>query len=137
MARPTKLTDILIEELATRIKLGLSYAMACNHLGISYETFRRWRIEGEELIKNPKKMMLPKDNLLVNLVTEVEKANAENVMRRLGRIDKASVEGKWQADAWFLERRFPEEFGRVDRVKLSGEDENEPLTIKLKWSDEN
>ena len=137
MARPTKLTEILIEEFSTRIKLGLSYSMACAHLGISYETFRRWRNEGEELIKNPKTIMLPKDNLLVNFVTEVDKANAENVMRRLGRIDKASVEGKWQADAWFLERRFPEEFGRVDRVKLSGEEENEPLTIKLKWSDQN
>lgn len=136
MARPTKLTDILVEEFATRIKLGLSYAMTCAHLGISYETFRRWRNEGTELIKNPKRKS-KKNDLLIKFVQEVDKANAENVMRRLGRIDKASTEGKWQADAWFLERRFPEEFGRVDRLKLTGEEDNEPLTIKLKWSDQN
>lgn len=136
MARPTKLNEQLIQEFATRIKLGLSYNMTCNHLGISYETFRRWRKEGEELIAKPQRKS-KKNDLLINFVTEIDKANAENVMRRLGRIDKASVEGKWQADAWFLERRFPEEFGRVDRLKLTGEEDNEPLTIKLKWSDQN
>ena len=35
MARPTKLNEQLIQEFATIIKLGLSYNMTCNHLGIS------------------------------------------------------------------------------------------------------
>lgn len=50
------------------------------------------------------------------------KGEAEGVRRRLARIEKAGIKGSWQADAWMLERRQPEQFGRNDRMKLSNPD---------------
>jgi hypothetical protein len=40
------------------------------------------------------------------------------------RIEKAGMKGSWQADAWLLERRNPEQFARRDMVRVSDADGN-------------
>lgn len=49
----------------------------------------------------------------------LRKGEAEGIRRRLKRIEKAGVKGSWQADAWLLERRNPDQFGRNDRMRVS------------------
>ena len=39
-------------------------------------------------------------------------------MQALNRIAAAARAGVWQADAWGLERRFPERWGRRDRPEV-------------------
>jgi transposase len=55
----------------------------------------------------------------------VEKAEADFVVSNLQGIDEAAQGGHWQARAWKLERRFPDEFGRRDRIHLTVEAKQE------------
>jgi hypothetical protein len=54
----------------------------------------------------------------------IEKGEALGIARRMARIEKAGVKGSWQADAWALERRNPEQFARRDSVRVSDADGN-------------
>lgn len=57
----------------------------------------------------------------------VEKACAEAEHRNVMVIQKASGKS-WQAAAWWLERRNPEEYGRKDRVDVGNAGNNPFLT---------
>jgi IS30 family transposase len=54
----------------------------------------------------------------------LEKGQARGIQRRMKRIEKAGMKGSWQADAWLLERRNPEQFARRDMVRVSDADGN-------------
>ena len=62
--------------------------------GISYETFRTW--QGEKSVFS----------------VAIKKAEAECKVARIATILKAS-EKSWQAAAWWLERRCPDEYSRI------------------------
>jgi transposase-like protein len=135
MARPTKLTAEIIEKVRGLIVLGLTYKLVAQNIGVSEETFRKWRKEGNEIIEAKKRFETPYESLLKELVLTVQKANSEAVSRRLARLDKGAQEGKHQIDMWFLERRFPDEFGTKQIVKV-GNENDEPLKVKLQWPDQ-
>ena len=122
--KPYKLLDTqLTERLLNAIRLGSYIEHACYYEGINARTFRMWRKTATEGIEPYKSFWV-----------EVTKAESEAIVRRLGRIEKAGQDGNWQADAWVLERKYPDKFGRRDRLELSG-DPNAPIEIELNWSD--
>lgn len=47
----------------------------------------------------------------------IQKCTIQNKQRYLESIQIAADNGYWQAAAWYLERKFPEEFGKKDIVK--------------------
>ncbi len=98
--RPTKYKPDLIERLVSAIKLGAPYTHACNYAGISFETLSQW------LKKYPE------------LSEELKEAEGAAVFHWLDKIEKAAQDGNWQAMAWKLERRYPEAFGRKDRIQI-------------------
>lgn len=79
--------------LCAWLRKGCSYKDACAMEGISYETFRTW--EKEKSVFS----------------VAIKKAEAACKVERIATILKAS-EKSWQAAAWWLERRCPEEYGR-------------------------
>ncbi len=85
------------------LRKGCSYKDACAMEGISYETFRTW--EREKSVFS----------------VALKKAEAECKVARIATILKAS-EKSWQAAAWWLERRCPDEYSRT--VK-----EEKPLNV--------
>lgn len=122
--KPYKLLDQQITDtLLSAIKLGAFIEHACYYAGINSSTFRSWRGKAEEGVEPYKSFW-----------AEVTKAEAEGIIRRMARIEKAGLEGNWQADAWVLERKYPDKFGRRDRVQISG-DPNAPVEVDLTWSD--
>jgi hypothetical protein len=46
----------------------------------------------------------------------IQKSFAENELEHIDNIGTAGSKGFWQASAWYLERRFPEKYGRKDTV---------------------
>ena len=122
--KPYKLLDQdLTERLLEAIKLGMYTEHACAYAGISSSTFRRWREKAEEGIEPFQSFWL-----------QVNKAEADAIIRRVARIEQAGKDGQWQADAWLLERKYPDKFGRKEKLQLQG-DPNAPVELELNWSD--
>lgn len=66
----------------------------------------------------------------------VDKAQMECIKRNVVRIQNASKKS-WTAAAWWLERKFPEEFGAKSQVAVTGP-KGRPLAVKttteVDWS---
>tara|TARA_R110002153_G_scaffold84197_1_gene210998 strand:+ start:581 stop:1372 length:792 start_codon:yes stop_codon:yes gene_type:complete len=100
------------------VTAGNPYAHVCWLVGIDESTFYRWMKEGKSS---------PIGTISKNFYDKVKKANGEAAHRNVMRIQKAV--GGWQASAWFLERRFPQDYGRTDRVQL-GSEPDKPVLIE-------
>jgi transposase len=91
--RKRKRTKAIERKLLDAISKGHSRRDMAKLAGINFTTFYDW-LHGDPLFAR-----------------EVEKAEAQYAGRLLRVIDKASGL-QWQAAAWILERRFPEQWGR-------------------------
>ena len=98
-----KLTDQLCDEICNDIKAGVPIKHAAISHGITEVTFYNWYNQGKEAKSGAKKKFYDK----------VEEAKSVAITLRARRIYKAG-ETNWQADAWWLERVAPKEFGRKD-----------------------
>lgn len=58
---------------------------------------------------------------------QAEKARAQAEVRILHHIHTAAGKGNWQAGAWWLERTFPDRYGRTDRIQHSGTPGGDPI----------
>ena len=104
-----KLTEALIEELATAIRHGCYMETSAALCGISKDSLYRWLRQADEDDAPP---------LLRALSDAVKKAMAEAEARDVAVIDKASQGGVWQAAAWRLERKHPNRWGRQARLQV-------------------
>lgn len=86
------------EELFRLLADGLPVTLATAAAGIGRTTFYKW-------MNDP------------TFADRVENAQARAVAPLLERIRTAADNGQWQAAAWILERRWPGEFGRRDRLQ--------------------
>lgn len=98
--RPTKYTPENTEKILAAIRVGAPFTHACRVGGVSFETFNEWRKQYPEFSES------------------VKVAEGESVKNALDVIDKAALKGNWAAAAWRLERRYPHEFGRRDRMPI-------------------
>jgi len=93
-----KFTETLADEIAALVADGMSPTRAGVLLDVSAETVSAWRRTKPEF------------------AVRIEKGRALYVQKLVKRIDKAG-ETDWKAAMALLERREPEEFGRVSTVK--------------------
>jgi len=75
---------------------GTSLTIAADCAGISRTSFYQWRQEDEQFEQS------------------LKKARAECASRRLEKITNSD---QWQAQAWWLERQYPEDFTLVQRIE--------------------
>jgi hypothetical protein len=107
--RKSKLTPEVIQDLAQAIEAGMPYELACEHAEISYRSFHNW-ING----RFPASVSEERRALFLQTIKGAE---AEAMFQALAAI-KAAQNGEltpgvdWKSAAWFLERRYPEHFGR-------------------------
>lgn len=122
--RPTKISKSLIDEFSRVIKAGNYIETAAAYVGISkntvYDWLRRGAREKERLEKNPRAKLKKSEALFVEFSDAVEKALAAAEIRDVMLIGKAA-ETQWQAAAWRLERKFPERWGRKERLEVAAE----------------
>lgn len=103
---PTKLTAETTDRIVTAIRAGASLEAAAGYAGVGRQTFFDWLRKGRQTDPAP---------VYADLVAAVDEALAQFEVHAVGRIAKAG-ETEWQADAWRLERRFPDRYGRRTRV---------------------
>ena len=97
MARPTKLTPKVRE----RIKRGSK--------------------ERERLEKSSRAKPRKAERKFLQFLNAVEKAQAGSDIRMVALISKAA-ETQWQAAAWRLERKNPDQWGRKQQLEHTGKD---------------
>lgn len=126
--RPTKLTYELIEQIADLVREGNYIETASAVAGIDKNSLYRWLKRGarevERLAKNPKLKGKIEEKIYVDFSNAVKKAMAESEADDLENIKKASRED-WKASAWRLERRFPNRWGRKEKVDIDANMKNE------------
>lgn len=97
------------ETIVEAVRKGNSKANAFRLAGISVDTGTEWLRYGRD-----KSEEYP---YYAKLYQDVEQALAEYEASRVSLVTTAADTGSWQAAAWWLERRNPDEWGRHDRVK--------------------
>jgi hypothetical protein len=90
---PTKRTPAVAKALCESIEAGLTYRLACACAGIGQTTFHDWRAADPEFSK------------------ALKEAEGRGAQRCIAKI-LAAADESWQAAAWILERRHPQDFGR-------------------------
>ena len=137
MARKIALTAALEQAIVTAIAGGVRYYEACLLAGVATSTATEWRERGEGIHS-----ARPSTPQLAAFAAAVKKAEAQDEVRRLLRINQAGQGGaiiyertlthpdgrierevkrtapQWQADAWHLERKYPDRYGRRMQADL-------------------
>lgn len=118
MARTSKLTSELIEQICAFIENGNTNKDACYMVGISEATLYNWIAKASKL-----KKQTPDNAIYFELLESLKRAEARFRAYHISVINNASRRN-WQASAWMLERRYPNEYGRkVTDVSLAVTDE--------------
>ncbi len=145
MARPTKLTHDVIEDICNWLKLGYYQEDAATMAGISASTFYDWMKKGDEgqkALESGTSSSLPaiqedSEIEIVDMYSEfseaVKKARAEAEGAHLRNIRRAADNGTWQASAWWLERSFPKKWGKRNTLDIS--DGNEEIQFQIEYGD--
>jgi len=117
MSRPEKITYELITKICEDTARGYSYDQAALNNGISASTFFRWMRKGKEL---------DAEQIYIDLARLVDEASEFSEAEALQLIRSAALVGRnWKASAWFLERRFPEKYGKKSLADLKKEEQSD------------
>ena len=108
MGRPTKLTEEVQAAIVESIKRGCTFKAAALAAGIAEGTFFKWMKRGEQA----------KKGRFFEFRQAIKKAEAEAVSFAVSCIFQQVKKGNWQAAAWWLERRYPEDWGKKERVEM-------------------
>ena len=106
---PTKLTPELTERILTSIRMGNYVDVAAIGAGIPRDRIKEWLFKGAKGHRTYKQFTL-----------DISQAIAESEERDLSLIDMAAMQGFWQAAAWKLERKFPNRWGKIQKVEMTG-----------------
>lgn len=98
--RGTKYTEAIHAALVNRLANGITIEDACDLEGIGTTTHGSWMETKSGYRADIKKALKKVKELQLKTVLSAGKKS-------------------WQASAWYLERRHPEEFGRRDRMDLT------------------
>lgn len=115
--RPTSLTPQIFRTVIKYIRNGSYVETAAAATGIHKDTFYEWLKRGAADLKAGNE-----GSIYVRFSDAILKAQAKAEMDALNRIAKAGAIN-WQADAWRLERKFPQRYGRMVRI-ADGDDAN-------------
>lgn len=101
IGRPTKLSPEVADAVVKAVGEGLPRRTAAHLAGVSVSVLYAWLRAGRK--RQGKRFM--------EFLHRVKRAEAEAVAGRVRQISRAALAGTWQAAAWWLERRHPDEFG--------------------------
>ena len=120
--RRSKLTPLVQEILVRAVRAGKTYRLACRAANIDESTLRQWIARGEG---RHKRRAAPEYVALVAVMKKAESDRAEEALETI----RAAAKEHWQAAAWFLERRYPLDYGRMIRREPEREKAEEGITI--------
>lgn len=127
------------EYVIEAIRRGNTTTMAAQAGGISRRTLYDWIDKGVAArdAADTGVMLTPNDQEYLWFIEAYDEAQLERKRELLSRIEEAGSDaGKWQANAWLLERLYPEEFSLKRSVSLvSNSDDKQVFTLNMGGSD--
>ncbi|MDP1711720.1 MAG: hypothetical protein Q8K86_04595 [Candidatus Nanopelagicaceae bacterium] len=111
MARPTKLTAKLTEEIVGYVREGNYPHISAGLAGISRSSFYFWMAQGRDGIAP-----------FSEFSDAIERARCEAISIHVSRIVRVGLNGTWRASAWWLERHAPELYGKNIRKRIVEDD---------------
>lgn len=117
--RKPKLTPELLERAVKLKKGGANNRDICAAVGIHESTFYAWVNE-------------PKGQAQREFSEAIKKAEADYKNALLAIIARDAQERDWKAAAWLLERKYPEEYSRRDRVQADVTTKGE-TTVRMEY----
>src|SRR5712692_6482777 len=102
--RPSKWTPALQAQIVETIRAGSYAEVAARHVGIASSTFYDWMKRGGE-----------GDRRFSEFSEAIGEAEAFAHARAVTIIAKAMADD-WKAAAWYLERKYHDEWGRRDKL---------------------
>jgi hypothetical protein len=122
MSRRFKLTSERIETVCEAVAGAHTYAYAAAAAGISERSLYRYMTDADEALLRFEgdKELSEREALLCQFAMLLAEAQHFAEDKFLGRIKKAS-EDQWQAAAWIMERRWPENWSRSAKIKKEEE----------------
>lgn len=134
--RPTKFDQTLVARAVELVRHGVPEVFAASAAAVAPNTWRDWLRQGADGF-SPEKVAFRAEVLAARLqsvsvrVQRIARAGAgilemgpekDAQGKPTGRMvpipGKWAVEPDWHADAWYLERRYPEMFARRDRITM-------------------
>jgi len=127
MSRKSKLTEELIPIIKSEISEGNYVSVVCQAHGINRTSFYDWKNRGEK----------GKSGIYRDFYEAIEEATAKAEQKYVGVIKDAANSGVWTAAAWWLERRYPDRWGKREKVDVtSGGKQINTLDLKNLSNDE-
>lgn len=128
MGRKSKINEELINKIAEYVEKGSFVKDACILVGIDEDTYYRWKQIGLEDRK------AKQDTIYSDFLSRMEKSE---VLQKQKHIDVFFKDDSktWQKSAWWLERKFYDEFGRKDKLQHEGKDGGD-IEIFVKITDD-
>ena len=160
IGRPTKLTKPVADRIAEGVGLGMSYKDAASAGGVHVDTLDNWRKRGA-VEKNTTysrffgRISRAAELTGIEYLEAIRRSVMENQVRVrehikqdengkviMKEIHKETLPPDIRGAMWWLERRFPEQFGRRDQMEHAGgvkvqetQTQERKLTIELVKSD--
>ena len=120
MARKSKLNKELIEKAYKLVAAGNYHKDVYPILGVDESTWYRWLSDGEKA----------KSGIKREFYETIKKAEKDAIARNVALIQQAAKEGNWQAAAWWLERKYFEDWGRKDKVDLTADKDGFKVVVE-------
>lgn len=121
--RPRALTEAMQAKIVELHGLGLHFSPACYAAGTTPEAVKYWMKLFDDGAEHAK--------VYADFFGRIKEAVALSEAKALVHL-KHGEQG-WQAQAWFLERRFPQRWGKRDKVEHVG-NPNAKTTVEVKFT---
>jgi len=109
--RPCMLTPEIQESVIKAVAAGCYLKHAAMYAGVSYDSVNLWAKRGKR----------ESSGIFFDFYQSLKKAEGNAIVRNVGIIENAANK-TWQAAAWWLERRYPDDFALKMRQELTGKD---------------
>lgn len=145
--RKSKITSEVIKRICEIISVGNYANIACQSVNISEQTYYTWLQRGRAEKERIEKLeaqgldILPsKEGIYLEFLDAVKKAESDAEVMAVMHI-RTAMPNQWQAAAWYLERKFPDRYGRrekninynidaTDKIDLSSLSDEELATLE-------
>ncbi len=129
--RRTRLDAKAHAAIVLALKDGHYMAHAASAAGVSLSAIQSWLADARAIRDGNQRpsgqQRSPTRAALLDLLDGVDRANHAAAELGLSAVRSAAAAGDWRASAWFLEHRFPDTWGRMERAADTTEGMDNPL----------